>query len=326
MSLTHLVTGGAGFIGSNLVRALLASGHRVRVVDNLSTGFEHNLSDVRGDIEFEVGDLRDARVCDRVTRRVDVAFHVAALPSVPRSMEDPIGCHEHNVNATINLLEACRRNGVRRVVYSGSSSAYGDTPVLPKHEAMEVSPRSPYAAAKLAGELYTLAYARAGLLEGVALRYFNVFGPRQDPHGPYAAVIPAVFRAAQTGEPMGLFGDGRQTRDFTYVDNVIQANVLGATLPTERVNGWAVNVGAGNNVTLLELVRLVGETTGRTIQVVHNPPRAGDVRDSLASLDRARSVLGYDPRVSLDEGLRRLWAWMQDAGPRRALTSAVPSR
>jgi UDP-glucose 4-epimerase len=316
MKSTYLVTGGAGFIGSNLARALLGLGHAVRVVDNLSTGFRHNLAGVERDLDFVIGDLRDPAVCERVTRGVDVAFHVAALPSVPRSMEDPLGCHEHNVNATVALLEACRRNAVRRVVFSGSSSAYGDTPVLPKQEGMEVSPRSPYAAAKLAGELYTLAYARAGMLEGVALRYFNVFGPRQDPHGPYAAVIPAVFRAARSGGTMVLFGDGLQTRDFTYVDNVVQANVLAATLPRERVNGWVVNVGAGEKTTLLELVRLVGEVTNRELRVAHNPPRPGDVRDSLASLDRARAVLGYSPDVSLRDGLRRLWDWMLDAESR----------
>lgn len=311
-ALRTLVTGGAGFIGSNLSRHLLALGHDVRVVDNLSTGFRKNVSEIERDIEFVEGDLRDRAVCDRVTRGIDVVFHVAALPSVPRSLKDPVGNHENNVNATVNLLEACREHGVRRFVYSGSSSAYGDTPVLPKAETMEPLPRSPYAAAKLAGELYTLAYARAGLLEGVALRYFNIFGPRQDPNGPYAAVVPALFRAALHGTPMRIFGDGAQTRDFTYIDNVLAANTLAATLPATRVNGWVTNVGAGERTSLLELIRLVSQVTGRPIVTSHTPPRAGDVRDSLASLERAEAVLGYRPQVSLAEGVARLWDWLRE--------------
>lgn len=307
-----LVTGGAGFIGCNLVRHLLEAGHTVRVVDNLSTGFARNLAEVAGDIEFIEGDLRNPSVCAQSVAGIEVIFHVAALPSVPRSLVDPIGCHENNVTATVNLLQAARGAGVRRIVYSASSSAYGDTPTLPKVESMEPLPRSPYAAAKLAGELYTLSYARAGLIEGVALRYFNVFGPRQDPNGPYAAVVPALFSAAVRGVPMGIYGDGLQTRDFTFVDNVILANMLAATQPAERASGWMVNVGAGVRTTLLDLVRMVGEATGRTIPVVHRPPRAGDVRDSLASLDRARAVLGYEPPVSLPEGIARLWSYLRE--------------
>lgn len=310
-SLRALVTGGAGFIGCNLVRHLLASGHSVRVVDNLSTGFRANLDEVADDIDFVEGDLRHPATCDLVTTNIDVIFHVAALPSVPRSLVDPIACHENNVTATINLLQAARNTGVRRIVYSASSSAYGDTPTLPKVESMEPLPRSPYAAAKLAGELYTLAYARAGLIEGVALRYFNVFGPRQDPNGPYAAVVPALFSAAMRGVPMGINGDGLQTRDFTFVDNVIHANMLAATQPAERVSGWMVNVGAGDRTSLLDLVRLVSQVTGHRIEVLHRPPRAGDVRDSLASLERAKAVLGYVPPVSLPEGIARLWHWLQ---------------
>ena len=308
-----LVTGGAGFIGSNLTRALLQAGHAVRVIDNFSTGHRSNLAEISGDIDLLEGDLRDPAMCRRATEGAEVVFHVAALPSVPRSMRNPVECHEHNVNATLNVLEASRAAGVRRFVYSASSAAYGDTEVLPKVESMESLPRSPYAAAKLAGELYSLAYARAGFLEAVALRYFNVFGPRQDPNGPYAAVIPAIFRAATSGTPMLIYGDGRQTRDFTYVENVIRANILAATGPGDRVSGWVVNVGAGVRTSLLDLAQLVGSVTGSPITLQHEPPREGDVRDSLASLERARAVLGYSPVVSLREGLERLWAWTQQA-------------
>src|SRR5437868_9007440 len=245
-----LVTGGAGFIGSHLVEELVRLGHNVRVVDNLSTGVEANLAPVADDIDFIMGDLCDPRVSARATNGVEIVFHLAALPSVPRSLKDPWGSHDANVNATVRLLEAARAAGVRRVVYSSSSSVYGDTPVLPKAENVEPLPRSPYAASKLSGEQYVLAYARGGLVEGVALRYFNVFGPRQSPEGPYAAVIPRLFSAAIDGEPMRIFGDGTQTRDFTYIANVVRANRLAAEGPTARVSGQAVNVGAGARTSL----------------------------------------------------------------------------
>jgi len=310
-SYSALVTGGAGFIGSHIAQRLVTLGHRVRIVDNLSTGFRENVDAVGGDVEFIEGDLRDPAVCKAAVRGVDVVFHVAALPSVPRSLRDPIGSHESNVTGTLNVLEAARHAGVRRVVYSSSSSVYGDTSVLPKTEPVELLPKSPYAAAKLAGELYVLAYARAGLVQGVALRYFNVFGPRQDPNGPYAAVIPLFMRAALTGSVATLFGDGSQTRDFTFVDNVVAANLLAAAGPADRVSGSVVNCGAGQRTSLLQLVRLIETLTGKTIHVEHRAPREGDVRDSQAGLDRAHAVLGYTPHVSLEEGLRRTWAWIQ---------------
>ena len=281
----------------------------MRVVDNLATGFLRNLDDVLDVVDFRESDIRDARACEEAVEGIEVVFHVAALPSVPRSLRDPVGTHDTNVNGTLNLLEASRRAGVRRFVYSSSSSVYGDTPALPKVESMEPLPRSPYAAAKAAGELYTLAYARAELVEGVALRYFNVFGPRQDPNGPYAAVIPLLFRAVQTGTPVTIFGDGGQTRDFTYVDNVVDANLLAGDGPASRVSGHAVNVGAGSRTSLLELVALVEAITGKKIHVVHAPPRAGDVRDSQAGLDRVSAVLGYRPRVTVREGMEQLWTW-----------------
>ena len=307
-----LVTGGAGFIGSHVAERLLALGHVVRVVDNLATGDRANLAPLGG-AEFVEGDVQDPDVCRRAVDGVEVVFHLAALGSVPRSIKDSWGSHDANVNGTLRVLEAARAAGVRRVVYSSSSSVYGDTPTLPKVETVEPLCRSPYAAGKLAGEQYTLAYARAGLVEGVALRYFNVFGPRQSPAGAYAAVIPLFLRAALAGGTARLNGDGGQTRDFTYVDNVVQANLRAAFGPAERVSGWVVNVGAGERTSLMRLVELIGEVAGVTVPVEHGPAREGDVRDSLAGLERARAVLGYEPEVSLREGLRRTWSWFEAA-------------
>jgi UDP-glucose 4-epimerase len=307
-----LVTGGAGFIGSHLAGRLVALGHTVRVVDNLSTGDEANLAGLDGAIEFLRGDLCDLAVCRRAVAGIDVVFHVAALPSVPRSLKDPWASHASNVNATVRLLEACVEARVSRIVYSSSSSVYGDTPVLPKTETVEPLPRSPYAASKLAGEQYVLAFARAGLIEGVALRYFNVFGPRQSPHSAYAAVIPKFFQAVLDGSPAVVYGDGHQTRDFTYVDNVVDANLLAAAAVGETVSGWVVNVGAGTRTALVGVIEMIGRLVGRPLAYVLQPPRSGDVRDSLASLDRAKRLLGYDPRISLEEGLRRTWTWMTD--------------
>lgn len=306
-----LVTGGAGFIGSHIVRRLLDDGRAVTVIDNLSTGARDNLADVMDAITFIEGDIRSQEDCDRACREVDAVFHLAALPSVPRSIKDPVACNDHNVNGTIQLLEAARRAGARRMVYSSSSSVYGDTAVLPKVETMEPLCRSPYAAAKLAGEQYVLAYARAGLLEGVALRYFNVFGPRQSPASAYAAVVPVFLEAALTGSTATVFGDGEQTRDFTYIENVVNANMLAAFGPTAKVNGWVTNAGAGSRISLNGLLELAERVSGRPVKRTYGPPRAGDVRDSQASLDRAGRVLGYAPTVNVEEGLRRTWAWFK---------------
>jgi UDP-glucose 4-epimerase len=314
-----LVTGGAGFIGSHIVRHLLAEGHAVRVVDNFVTGSADNLTEVADRIDLITGDLVDPEVCERSVAGADVVFHLAALGSVPRSLQDPWTSHQANVNATVRLLEAARAAGVRRLVFSSSSSVYGDTPTLPKVESMEPLPRSPYAASKLSSEQYVLAYARARLVEGVALRYFNVIGPRQSPSGPYAAIIPLLLRAAYLGEPATIHGDGLQTRDFTYVDNVVRANVLAAFGPAERASGVVANAGAGGRTSLLDLVTLLERVSGRPIEVRHGPPRAGDVRDSLAALARARDSLGYEVQVGVEEGLRRTWEWWVREGAARHL-------
>ncbi len=279
-------------------------------MDNFSTGFKSNLDAIGDGVEAIEGDLRDPSVCRSAVEGAEVVFHVAALPSVPRSLKDPMASHENNVTATLNVLEAARHAGVRRVVYSSSSSVYGDTPVLPKVESVEPLPRSPYATSKLAGEQYALAYARGGLVEAVALRYFNVFGPRQDPNGPYAAIIPLVLRAARDGLEVQLFGDGEQTRDFTYIDNVVEANLLAGTQPAERANGVVANCGAGERTSLNQLIALAEQVTGRPVRVKKGPSREGDVRDSLAGLDRAHEALGYRPIVSLLDGMRRTWEWM----------------
>lgn len=302
-----LVTGGAGFIGSHIAARLVALGHFVRVVDNLSTGRESNLTPIRDKIDFLHGDLCDPGTCGDAVTDIHVVFHLAALASVPASLLDPWACHAANVNGTMRLLEACARARVRRIVYSSSSSVYGDTDIPAKTEAAEPEPRSPYAASKLAGEQYTLAFARAGVCEGVALRYFNVFGPRQSPGSAYAAVIPNFLQAALTGSPADVFGDGRQTRDFIFVENVVDANILAAMTPA--ANGVVVNVGAGRRTSLLDLIGVIGGVIGRQLGYVPHPARAGDVRDSLACMARAQRVLGYQARVSLEDGLRATWNW-----------------
>lgn len=322
-----LVTGAAGFIGSHVAERLVALGHVVRVVDDLSTGDDANLAGIAGQIEFLRGDLCEPEVCSRAVAGMEIVFHLAALPSVPRSLKDPWASHAANVNATMRLLGACVEAKVGRVIYSSSSSVYGDTVVLPKTEAVEPLPRSPYAASKLAGEQYVLAFARAGRIEGVALRYFNVFGPRQSPHSAYAAVIPNFLQAALDGRAAELYGDGHQTRDFTYVDNVVDANILAASGPAGLVSGSPVNVGAGARTSLLGLIDIIGTITGRQLDYVRHSSRPGDVHDSLASLDRAQQLLGYYPSVSLEEGLRRTWAWLADGASTLAnITDRIRTR
>lgn len=286
-------------------------GHSVRVVDNLSTGSLDNLAPIADRIDFVHGDLCDPAVSANVVRGIEIVFHLAALPSVPRSLMDPWGSHDANVNATVRLLQAAKEAHVRRCVFSSSSSVYGDTPTLPKVETMEPLPRSPYAASKLSSEQYVLAYARGGLVEGVALRYFNVFGPRQSPFSAYAAVIPLFLHAAANGSSVVVFGDGEQTRDFTYVDNVVQANLLAAVAPAHAASGWPMNCGAGQRTSLNEMLQVARDVTGASIPAEYRAPRDGDVRDSLASLERTKQLIGYEPGIALREGLERTWAWMQ---------------
>mgnify|MGYP001156214903 CR=1 FL=1 len=299
-----LVTGGAGFIGSHIVEALLGRGLRVRVVDDLSTGRAANLEGVRGRIDWIEASLTDFDACRRATEGVDVVFHQAAIPSVPRSVAEPLESHASGPTATLNVLEAARRAGVRRVMFAASSSAYGDTEVLPKEEGMLPNPLSPYAAGKLAGEHYIQVYARTMGLDGVSLRYFNIFGPRQDPSSPYSGVISLFIKAMSRGERPKIHGDGSQTRDFTFVANVVAANLAAMDHP-EPLAGRVLNVGTGRGVSLIELVEALNRIFGTRLEPEFLPPRVGDVKDSLAALDRARAVLGYKPVVEFIEGLKR---------------------
>ena len=299
-----LVTGGAGFIGSHLVEALLDAGHRVRVVDNLATGRLANLAHLEGRFEWIEGDLTDFAVCRRAAEGVASVFHQAAIPSVPRSVQEPLRSHASGPTATIQMLEAARLAGVRRFVFAASSSAYGNTAELPKHEGMLPQPLSPYAAGKLAGEHYVRVYAQTMGLDGASLRYFNVFGPRQDPSSPYSGVISIFIERISRGQRPSLYGDGEQTRDFTYVANVVAANLAAMRHP-EPLGGEVFNVGVGERIRLLDLVAALNRIFGTSLEPEFLPPRAGDVRDSLASLDRIGQVLGYRPIVLFEEGLRR---------------------
>ncbi len=297
-----LVTGGAGFIGSHLVEALLARGRRVRVLDDLSSGRREFLPD-HPDLEPLVGDLRDPDTLRRAVAGVEGVFHQGALRSVPRSVEDPFSYHDVNATGTMRLLLAAREARVRRVVFASSSSVYGDQSLLPLHEELRPQPISPYGASKLIGEHYCANFSRHYGLETVALRYFNVFGPRQDPASQYAAVVARFILAAQRGEALEIHGDGKQTRDFTYVSNVVEANLAAATAP--GVAGQVFNIACGERLSVLDIVRALEEVLGRRLPVRHTPPRPGDVRDTLADTSRARERLGYRPSVSFTEGLRR---------------------
>jgi len=300
---TFLVTGGAGFIGSNIVEALLARGDRVRVLDNLSTGHLENLADFRDQIDFIEGDLVDPDAVARAVDGVDCVFHQAALASVPRSVERPLDTNAACVTGTLTLLDVARRSAVRRIVYAASSSAYGDQPTSSKRETDLPMPISPYGAAKLAAEYYGRAFAATFDIEFVALRYFNVFGPRQDPDSQYAAVIPNFITAILRDEPPVIYGDGFQARDFTFVANVVHANLLAADAPD--VSGRVLNVANGRQTDLLTLLDVLKRLLGSKIEPRHEPPRTGDVRESLADITQARRWLAYEPQVGLEEGLRR---------------------
>jgi nucleoside-diphosphate-sugar epimerase len=308
---SYLVTGGAGFIGSHLVENLLAGGARVRVLDDFSTGRRENLQPFMDRIEVLEGDITDPATCARAAEGMNVVFHQAALPSVPRSIEDPARSHEVNATGTLNVLLAARDAGARRVVYASSSSAYGDTPTLPKREDQTPSPRSPYAVAKLTGEHYCRSFPGVFDLEAVALRYFNVFGPRQDPGSAYAAVIPLFASAALEGRSPTINGDGEQTRDFTYIENVVLANLLAASSPGEKVSGEVFNVGCGGRISINQLWRAIREALGSDVEAVHGPPRPGDVKDSLADLTHLRERTGFEVRVGLEEGIRKTVEWIR---------------
>ncbi len=301
----YLVTGGAGFIGSNIVEELLKRGQRVRVFDNFATGKRENLEAFVADIELHEGDLRDEAAVARAVQGCDYVLHQAALGSVPRSINDPITTNEVNIRGTLNVLIAARDAGVKRVVAASSSSVYGNTPTLPKVETMAMLPLSPYAVSKLATEKYCAAFYSVYGLETVALRYFNIFGPRQDPGSQYAAVIPLFITRAMSGVAPVVHGDGLQSRDFTFVDNAVSANLLACEAPAEKVAGEFFNVACGTRYSLLDVLKGIGDGLGEKITPKHEPTRAGDVRDSLADITKIQQAMGYRVLVPMSEGLRR---------------------
>ncbi|MBC7185488.1 MAG: SDR family oxidoreductase [Calditrichaeota bacterium] len=318
----YLVTGGGGFIGSHLVEELLRRGNRVRVLDNFATGKRENIAallaalrdeqpqvDFAGRLEVVEGDVRSYHIVREAVEGVDFVLHQAALPSVPRSVKDPITSNEVNVVGTLNILNAAKETGVRRIVYASSSSIYGDLETLPKTEDMLPKPLSPYAVSKLAGEKYCQVFTRLYGLETVCLRYFNVFGPRQDPASQYSAVIPKFIRLIAQGERPTVYGDGSQSRDFTYVGNVVQANLLACEAAPEECSGEVFNIAYGRRVTINELVRVLNELLGRNVEPIYAEPRLGDVKHSLANIGKARQYLGYNPEIDFAEGLRRCVAF-----------------
>lgn len=303
-----LVTGAAGFIGRSIAAELLARGETVRGIDNFITGKRENLIGLEA-MEFIDGDIADPAACAKACEGVEIVFHEAALASVPRSVEDPVATNVACVDGTLNLLVAAKDAGVRRVIYAGSSAAYGDAATLPKHEGMVPDPISPYAVAKLAGEHYLRSFTRVYGLETVVLRYFNVFGPFQDPMSHYSGVLAIFCRRMLAGEPITIHGDGEQSRDFTYIENVVQGNLLAAAAPAEKVSGKMMNLATGSRSTLNQTFEILRELTGYTGQPTYGPSRAGDIRDSLADIGRAKELLGYEPKVDFREGLRRTVEW-----------------
>ena len=301
-----LVTGGAGFIGSHIATALLARGDEVRILDDLSTGYERNLAE-NPDATFIEGSVTDEARVREAVKGCDFVYHQAALASVPRSVQDPLASNEVNVTGTLKVLVACRDAGVKRVIYAASSSAYGDSEVLPKVETMATAPKSPYAVAKLAGEHYMRAFASVYAMETLSIRYFNVFGPRQDPTSQYAAVIPLFIEALLDGKPPTIHGDGEQSRDFTYIENVVRANLLALEAP--RLGGETVNVALGGRITLNQLYDSIAKSLGSDIRPEHSEPRSGDVKHSQADIGKAEQLLGFAGKVSVEEGLERTVEW-----------------
>jgi len=304
-----LVTGGAGFIGSSLARALAERGDSVRVLDDFSTGKRENLADLASKVAVIVGSVADAAAVREAVRGVDFVFHHGALASVPRSIDDPLGTHEANATGTVTLLVAARDAGVKRIVYAASSSAYGDQPELPKVETMAPSPLSPYAVSKLAAEYYCQAFTACYGLETVCLRYFNIYGPRQDPQSVYAAVIPRFIVAMLAGERPVIYGDGEQSRDFTFIEDCVAANLLAATAP--KAVGQTVNIACGKRYSLNDLAALLNKILGTAIEAVHEPARKGDVKHSQASIAAARRLLGFRPRFAFEQGLRKTVDWFR---------------
>jgi UDP-glucose 4-epimerase len=302
----YLVTGGAGFIGSHLTDELVRRGHRVRVVDSLITGKRRNLDHIPG-VDFLEGDLADASVATRAVEGIDYVLHQAAIPSVPRSVQDPITSNRANIDASLNILVAARDAGVKRLVYAGSSSAYGDTPTLPKREDMPTNPLSPYALQKLVAEQYCQMFTRLYGFETVTIRYFNVFGPRQDPGSPYSGVISLFSTAVLEGRQPTIYGDGEQTRDFTYVANVVDGVLRACEAP--KAAGEVINVACGTRISLNDLLRVMNRIVGTNLRAVYKEPRAGDVRDSQADITKAKALLGYAPSVSLEDGLAKTLEW-----------------
>ena len=309
MPALYLVTGGAGFIGSHIAEELVRRGERVRVIDNFSTGKRANLRHLMDEIEFIEGDLRNLEAAVKVTEGVDFVIHQAAIPSVPRSIEDPKSSTESNLNGTLHLLLAARDAGVKRMVYASSSSVYGDTPTLPKREDFLPTPLSPYAASKLAGEYYCQVFHQVYGLETVSLRYFNVFGPRQDPLSLYAAVVPKFISQALAKEPLMVYGDGEQTRDFAFVANVVQANLLACE--ADGIAGETFNVGGGGQISLNQLIKVLQTIFDTDLKVEYSEPRPGDVKHSLASMEKAQKLMGYESTIHFNEGLRRTVAWFE---------------
>lgn len=305
-----LVTGGAGFIGSNICKKLVSQGCFVRVVDNLLTGKKSNLTDVADKIEFVEADMGDEEIASSCMKDIEVCLHQGALPSVPRSVDDPALTHKHCLDATFTLLLAARDAGIKRFVYAASSSAYGDTPTLPKVETMLTRPLSPYAASKLAGEYYCSVFYKVFGLETISLRYFNVFGPHQDPTSQYAAAIPAFVTAILKNKPPTVYGDGEQSRDFTFVDNVVEANLLAAG--AEHTAGQAINIACGQAVTVNQVIEMINNAVGKDVKPIYDAPRPGDVKHSLADISLAEEVIGYKPIVQFEESLKLAIDWYRE--------------